>query len=172
MSNVFLFANFCSVSCKGNSALLQNKHQVSLDKLLYCYALKRLHIHTYMQADCVHCFRAGVIIIFTVAVPQWLFKLSEMSLHFVSLLNCDAPPTVLEAIQPYVRGTLPDMRGLSASAALWLCDSLSSIHLALTFLCVCTFNGHTEHMTHIDHPLALQILLTFILNLVSLVQFH
>lgn len=42
-----LFGNFCSVSCKGNSALLQNKHQVSLDKLLYCYALKRLHIHTH-----------------------------------------------------------------------------------------------------------------------------
>lgn len=130
---------------------------------------KIAHTHTYMQTDCVHCFRAGVIIIFTVAVPQWLFKFSEMSLHFVSLLNCDAPPTVLEAVQPYVRGTLPDMRGLSA---LWLCDSLSSIHLALTFLCVCTFNGHTEHMTHIDHPLALRILLTFTLNLFSLVQFH
>lgn len=48
VANVFLFGNFCSVSCKGNSALLQNKHQVSLDKFLYCYALKRLHTHTYM----------------------------------------------------------------------------------------------------------------------------
>lgn len=46
-SSLCPFREFLFVSCKGNSALLQNKHQVSLDKLLYCYALKRLHIHTH-----------------------------------------------------------------------------------------------------------------------------